>query len=202
LPLSKEKLPNNPLTGPELKEFVLALLRERMENDWLFTSNTTYPRVAGEIVCKFHFSNINLKDAEVRVRLPHIPEAGIEGAPPLKDPEPEQTVTAFSREFEVQSPNLVRVAHGLPITVMKKEPAKPGEIINRMVPESVTYDPAQYEKPTPPVDKDLTVETAKEFGIKVEPPPPLDRELNIQGPAEAESPSQKPKRVRALGYEK
>ncbi len=168
MPLSNERVPNKPLTGAELKEYVLQMLRARMDADCVFGAGVAYPRVAFTISVKFHFTNPHQPKYELK--LPVRPNGAIEGEPPLKDvqPEDEQVVTAFERSVEVDNPNLVRVHAGLPITVTAKIPAAPGEIFNRVEQREVKYDPEQYPKPDSPVDVDRTVETAKEWGLPAE----------------------------------
>lgn len=77
MPLSSERLPNLPLTGPELKQYAVRLLAEELKNrsvpevitscmaelfhdamgrDWLFTQGTSYPRAVIHIKVRLHRS--------------------------------------------------------------------------------------------------------------------------------------------------
>lgn len=167
MPLSTEKVPNNPLTGPELKTFVLSLLERALSQEWVFNPGTSYPRVGVKIVAKFHFLSPSLPRTEIRVR----PVPPVEGAPLHDIGEVESGVIALKIEKRVENPNLERVHAGIPIQVISKPTQAPGEMFPRVESHAVVYDKSEYPEPDPPKRTDISEETAKEWGVKHAIPP-------------------------------
>ena len=163
MPLN-ESVPNKPLNGDELARYAIGLLRERLENDCHFSPTVSYRSVAFEIKIRFHFGQ---PQNDVTVQTFTKPDAalGIEGQPPLADVE-DSEVLAVDLAVTVDSPNLARVAAGLPIEIINRTAAKPNELFGKVERHEVKYDPADYPKPTPPVETDKSEQVAEKWGVK------------------------------------
>jgi hypothetical protein len=159
-----EEVRNKPLTGEELRQYALGLLRDRLENDCHFSSTVSYRSVAFEIELRFHFGQ-PANDVTVRTFTKPDTVLGIEGQPPLSDAE-DSEVLATDLSVTVDSPNLARVAAGLPIEIINRTAAKPNELFGKVERHEVKYDPADYPKPTPPVETDKSEQVAEKWGVK------------------------------------
>lgn len=165
MPLSSEQVPNNPLTGPELKELVILLLRRQLDNDCVFNPGVAYPRVAFSVSVAFHFSNPHFAKHEVNVRVPI--DGAVEGLPPLKEIAAGEThvVDAFRFDVSVENPNLTRVDAEMPIVIVKGARPKPGDMMGGVDRHEVRYEPGGFEKPVAPVEYDLSAATAEKWGV-------------------------------------
>ena len=170
MPMSTERVPNDPLTGPECIEFCCHLLRKALQNEWAFKQGSSYPRIGIELTAKFHFLSVSMPKVNPIFRV----EAPAE-QPPLKDiPEgAAEGVLGLKIEKIVENPNLERVHAGLPITVMTKQGAMPGKMFPTVERHEVVYDPKDYPSVDPPTITDITAETASEWNVAL-PEPPSD----------------------------
>jgi hypothetical protein len=172
MPTNEQRVPNNPLTGAELKAVCLKHVREllmnteidlitaiedRMAKDQLFAPRPyTHPRCRVEIQFRFHWSNRNLPKTEFLV------VAG------QTDPQAEDVVEFISgtnREFSIESPNLERLAAGLPITQVESVKPKPGEMFGSFNTTEIPVNAEEYPKPKPPIDEDTTEFIAADLKI-------------------------------------
>lgn len=192
MPLTKDRLPNTPLTGYELRLWALALLTEElavrsvpdaivremvdafnlaMANDFLFAHNAAYPGIMLEIVVRMHrcgeraaFSIVptftHRNDLPVHTVLVRGPE------PPLAERDGEEQVEAFTLKATAENPNLIRIHYGIPIVVMRKIEPKPGDLFPKFEPETIEYDPAEFESPAAPEVIDATDIHVALWGVK------------------------------------
>jgi hypothetical protein len=165
MPLNeKEQIPNKPLTGSELADYIVFRLRERVTNDHHFGAQISYRRVAFEITIRLHTDR---PTGAWEVHTFTRPEgAVIEGQPPLIEAPGDSEVLALDVAVDVENPNLARVAAGLPVQIVTRQPAKPGEIFPKVEHHEVRYDPTDYPPPTPPVVTDKSEQVAEEWGVK------------------------------------
>jgi hypothetical protein len=160
--LSSETVKNLPLTGPELKELILARMREALDREWMFLPGTSYPRVAWSAEVTIQTANPRA-GGTVAVRARR--EKSVEGPPPLAG-DPESGVVAFSVGETVENPNLTRVGMGMPIAVTRVE--KDGKSpFGRVVSETVKYAKEDYPELPPAKVTRREKEAAAKIGGKV-----------------------------------
>jgi len=154
-------------------------LMGRMRGDFAFAHNAAYPRpqitVTGKFfvenaveqpVYKYHlradfqFINSMMPKHSVEVSGGHerLPD-GISGV-----------VTAFERKIRVENPNLVRVHLNLPIQRLVNHAPKPGETLGKAEMVDVQYDPNDYPPLPEPEERDISRETAREWGVAMTKP--------------------------------
>jgi hypothetical protein len=183
MPLSTDKLPNSPLTGPELKSYTASLLRDELEirsvppavsdavvgamssgmdRDYLFAEATAYPLVQITIEVRLHYANglaaFTVKPSYV-IQNPMAPTHEVfvrSSAPPLTVRSEDEGIEAFTLTTTVENPNLVRIHYGLPIEITRRAHPKPNEMFPRFETETLEYVPADFPEPTGPVVKDET----------------------------------------------
>ena len=78
---------------------------------------------------------------------------------------PITTVVAFTVAEMVENPNLVRVASGLPITIVRAIRPEPGEFIGKIERHEIAYDKTDYPEPPEPVVTDISAECRREWGV-------------------------------------
>ena len=155
MPTADSKIPNNPLTGAELKAVCLKHVRElmqqteaefiaaieyRMSKDQLIAPRpNTHPRAKVSVAFRFQFSNKNLPKTEFTVSAGNSPEE-----------DAEQFVAGVNREIEIESPNLERLAAGLPINQVESVKPKPGEMFGSFKTTEIPVNAEEYPKPNPP----------------------------------------------------
>jgi hypothetical protein len=164
MPLSTEAVPNRPLSGAELIEYVLSVMRKRLESDCHFTRTIAYRQIAFDVTVHFH---LGTPVGEHVVAVSGLNEEGTwkAGAPPLS-PEPEEAeVVASEQHAEVNDPNLVRVHTGQPIVTVTKTPPKPGDILPKIERHETRYDPTNYPEPQAPVETDTSDKTAENWRV-------------------------------------
>ena len=170
MPTQDARVPNNPLTGVELKAVCVKHVRElmqqteaelvaaieyRMSKDQLFApSPYTHPRAKVSVAFKFQFSNKNLPKTEFTVEAGEYPEVNAD-----------QFVAGVNREIEIESPNLERLAAGLPINQIESVKPKPGEMFGSFKTTEIPVNPEDYPKPNPPKDEDTTEFVAADLNI-------------------------------------
>lgn len=170
MPTSDQSIPNFPLNGAELKAVCIRHVRElmqkteadlitaiedRMSRDVLFApSPYTHPRVKVSLGFKFQFSNKNLPKTEFTV------EAGST----FKESD-NSFVSGVNREIEIESPNLERLAAGLPFTKTESVKPKPGDVFPQVVTTEIPVNAADYPQPKPPVDEDTTEFIAADLNV-------------------------------------
>ena len=157
MPLSKERLANKPLSGPELIEVVVADLREVLKRDPMFASYAGYRRVGYNIRITLHLANITYPKHEVKVDpRPHPEQVHIEGPGPLVEPPADLVVVDLERARKVESPNAARIVNGLPLKVSVVAGG-------RLEEKTLTYEPGIVpDGAVPePVDTDRSTETTR-----------------------------------------
>lgn len=171
MPTADQTIPNFPLNGAELKAVCLRHVRElmqqteadliaaiedRMSRDVLFApSPYTHPRAKVSLSFKFQFSNRNLPKTEFTVKA---------GPPPLADAD-NSFISGVNREVEIESPNLERLAAGIPFTKTESVKPKPGEVFPSVVTTEIPVNAADYPKPKPPVDENTTEFVAADLNV-------------------------------------
>jgi hypothetical protein len=172
LPTQKELVSNKPLSGPELAEIIKSDVARMLEGSGFTAGQTAYSRVGYELRLTLHLGLFGMSTSEdaarSRTQAADVVQANSALAAlepfPLADPDPVRTVlesTQMARDIE--SPNLARVEHSLPVTVdVKGQDGHTRE-------ELVTYTPSDVgmkaeEFPLPDLT-DVTPVTKKELGL-------------------------------------
>ncbi len=172
MPTAEDKIPNNPLTGAELKAVCLrhvvdlireteadliAAVEERMRRDQLFApAPYTHPRAQIKIKFEFIWSNRNLPQTKFSVGA---------GDPAHYADADDVFVSATNREIVIESPNLERLEAGIPFTQIESVKPKPGEMFGSFTEKQIPVNPEEYPKPNPPKDEDVTEFIAQDLGI-------------------------------------
>lgn len=165
MPARSELVSNRPLRGDELAKIIEADVHDVLSRDCMMTSRVAYGRISYELRVVLHMDNPAFPQSETIIRakrpsdnlLDLQPElAAIEGAPPLAKPLTEDAyVSATQRNRAIDSPNVARIEHGLPISVVRQGRDTGGNAIS--VEEGVLYPKETVEDViVPPVDHDLT----------------------------------------------
>jgi len=174
----QNQIPNRALNGEELMEIAVQQFRQMLQNDYAFSKQIAYPRVAMTLRATFHLGEPH----PVREIVSYTRASGsVEGEVPL-NPEPEEgTLISLERDVKLDNPNLARVHHDIPIKIVdRKEPEVitnpnplPGELMQTTNPfpsfetRELRYDKEQYPPMEPaPVDRDVSEQKAGELGVK------------------------------------
>ena len=173
MPVAKELVANRPLRGDELAKIIEADVRDVLSRDCMLTSRVAYGRVSYELKVVLHMDNPAFSTSEtvVRSRPPaddvaeSSPELkAIEGPPPLANAGDDSYVAATERHRDITSPNVSRIEHGLPITVIRPGFDTGGNAIS--IEEGIIYPPSVVEDVVkPPLDADLTRMVKEGFGM-------------------------------------
>lgn len=171
MPTSDQAVPNKPLTGAELKTVCLkhvreliqkteteliAAIEERMSKDQLFAVGPyTHPRAHVKINFEFVWSNKNLPATKFPVSVGEVAEPDAT----------EAFVSGVSREFSIESPNLERLAAGIPITQIESIKPKPGEMFGSFKQTEIPVNAEAYPKPNPPKDENTSEFVAADLKI-------------------------------------
>jgi hypothetical protein len=117
--LSTERVVNRPLSGKELRKVILDHVEEMLAKDGMLAEYIGYGRVAFTVRVELHLDNPSTPKHVVRMRASA--EAPLEGAPPLENPSGEAVATGSERVVTVDSPNLTRMYHDMPIHVYRND---------------------------------------------------------------------------------
>ena len=165
MPASNEIVSNRPLSGSELRNIILKDVGNMLDRDGMFSPHIGYGRVAYDVIIKLHIDNPAYPEHQNRTtsRTPATNETD-EGKkaiapPPLQDPSSEAVVAAMQRTREIDSPNLARLEHELPVTITRRD----GQT-GQMIEEPVVYDNKEVV-PTPVKDVDISKKTAAEWEL-------------------------------------
>jgi hypothetical protein len=176
----KDKIENKALNGEELLEVAVSEFRDMLKRDCAFLRTIAYRRAAFTLSATFHLGS----PVREHVMRSHVRKQGevVEGETPLVNPPEDSVVVALERDVKVENPNLARVHHDLPITLIERMPSKPPRLdgmipgeppINDMFPQfettKIRYEKDQYPAPVPPVDRDVSEKAAQRLGVKVRP---------------------------------
>ena len=165
MPLSTETIPNKPLNGEELKRVILDNVRQRLDSDCFFNATIAYTRCAFSFTITVHGAGLQ-QAVEVRSRTKAA--GAIEGEAPLENVEENDSqFTALQRDVKVDSPNLTRIHHGMPITTqVKQPPPTANDPFPSFELQKITYEPGDHPPLAEPKDTDVTEEAAKKLGVK------------------------------------
>jgi hypothetical protein len=197
MPLSTDKIPNFPLTGPEIKEYTLRLLHDELElrsvpdqfigdievamdramsQDFLFKPSTSYPLAEIVVTLRLHYAGDKCAfSVEPRYNLPNMPTypkhsvfVRCGDVPPLALREGAQGCECFTLTAKCDNPNAIRVHFGMPIRLTRRIEPNPGEMFGSFKDETFEYDPATVPEPAAPVVTDESEEFSAKWGISVE----------------------------------
>ena len=160
MPTSREIVANKALSGSELSRIILSDAATLLEGHGLLSGQMAFARVAYELRLTLHMDNPSLPKSLDAVRSRPRSDndiaanpalAAIEAVLPLAQPSPSAIFTSDELHREIQSPNVARLEHSLPIDVAVRD--ADGHTIEHQV----SY-PADYPgmDPVPPTLTDVT----------------------------------------------
>src|SRR6185295_4915012 len=141
MPLSSEHIANRPLSGVELIEVMAKDTASLLKSSGHFSSYVAYGRVSYKITVEIDLGNPYLE--KQRLELRSRAEGVIELHPLSGDDLAAITVT---REREITSPNVARIANNLPIAAQYRD--QDGKVVER----SLVYDAADLPEQPAPTD--------------------------------------------------
>lgn len=159
MPTGKEQIENRALTGAELKQILIKDFTNMLERDAMFANRLSYERASYRI------------KVQLFLPLPQYPEhnAAVSSINPprnekdekkklLTSPPVGQSATmGMQRSRVIDSPNLARLTHGLPITISRRNPES-GRIEEIPVNYEATDAGANYPDLNRAVDEDISKE--------------------------------------------
>jgi hypothetical protein len=125
MPTTKELVANKPLAGVELAEVIRHDVDRMLKESGFLAGQTAYSQVAYELRLTLHLGLPSMPTAADAARSRTQASDVIAANPalaalepfPLAHPTPDAILAATQLTREIQSPNLTRVEHSLPITV-------------------------------------------------------------------------------------
>lgn len=160
MPTANELVSNRPLRGDELHRILMRDVDDVLSQDHTMASHVAYGRVSYEIRVSLHFDNPSFAEHVVTARskprsdneIEANPElSAVEWAPPLRSPSGNDYVRVIERSQKIESPNLARIANGLPVTIVRSDGA------GHSTEEGVHYPSSVVDGVAPvPVDTDLS----------------------------------------------
>lgn len=164
MPLSSERIPNKPLNGQELAQVIVDNVREVLARDCFFMKTVAYTRCAFSFTITVHGAGL-LQPVEVKSQVRAV--GAIEGEVPLENADDDSQFAALQRDVAVESPNLTRIHHGMPITTTVRVP--PATVENpfpSFQERKIEYAPGDYPPLPEPIDKDVTEREAERLKMK------------------------------------
>lgn len=158
MPTSKELVANKPLAGPDLAKIIQSDVAQLLQRDGMFSPHVAYGRVSYEVRVTMHMDNPSYPTHVTTMRsekrsdnqVAAEPElAAIEPDLPLKEPSLEEYVASVERQRRIDSPNLARIEHQLPVTVQvageggssqEKQVVYPKEAVEGVAPAPTDID--------------------------------------------------------------
>jgi hypothetical protein len=113
MPLSTEMVANKPLSGAELVEVIVKDLRVLLDGDAMFRSHVAYGKVKYSVSVELTLANPTYPKHVAQTRPREI-------GPEIEKSDEKVGPVRFTRTREVVSPNVTRIANGLPVTVIAK----------------------------------------------------------------------------------
>lgn len=167
MPTSKELVVNRPLRGTELAKIVMADVASMLAKDTMLANHIAYGRITYSVRLTLHLDAQQPYVATAVSRAPSDNQAeadpsllSIATGPTLPDPSKDAYLSSVERTREIQSPNMARIEHGLPVTILAQ-----GEH-GHAVEKEVVYPPEAVEGISPqPTDVDMTA-IARADGFK------------------------------------
>lgn len=132
MPVAKELVSNKSLSGIELSKIILADVARMLDGNGLLSGHMAFGRIAYDLTLTLHLDLPQLPESSDTVRSRPTPEhPTLEPEPPLADPSPAAVVDASTLTRTIDSPNLARIEHQLPIevTVMGQDGHQREELI-------------------------------------------------------------------------
>lgn len=171
MPTTKELVSNKPLAGLELARIILADFTRMLAENGFLAGQTAYSRVAYDVRLTLHLGLPGMEFSEDHARSRSQATDAIAANPALAALEPEPPLpnapgailSATELTREIESPNLARIEHSLPIevTVMAQDGHAREELIDYS-PGDVGMRDDQF--PQPEV-RDVTAAVKKEMRL-------------------------------------
>ena len=170
MPTANELVPNRPLPGSDLAKIILADCEKLLAADGMLTPHCAYGRISYTVRVTLHLDNpsapnyrseISSKRRATAEVAANPPLGAIEPAPPLADASPTAVLAATESHRVIDSPNLARMEHGIPVTVERRD------MSGHVVEEQLRYPAAAAEGVTvPPTIRDATLDARRELATE------------------------------------
>lgn len=132
MPASNERIMNKALSGREVAAIIRKRVEEILAKDGMYSSNIAYSRVAFNIRVSLQANIAGLPEhiteihsiAGSKTEVKNNPSMEALGVMPLElpaDPE-DEAISSTEIKEQIQSPNVARIEHGMPIPTGKMDP--------------------------------------------------------------------------------
>lgn len=156
-PTSKEIVSNKSLSGIELSKIILADTARMLEGNGLLSGHMAFGRISYDLTLVLHLDLPQMRESTDAVRSrPRSDDevkanpavAAIEAEPPLESPSDGAVVDGSEMHRDIDSPNLARIEHSLPIevTVMGQDGHQREQLIEYQ-PSDVGMKPSDFVQP-------------------------------------------------------
>jgi hypothetical protein len=171
MPTSREIVSNKPLAGTELAAIIRSDIARMLDESGFLAGQSAYSRVAYDIRITLHLDLPAMPTAtevaQSRVAASDViaqrPELGSLEPFPLAQPSAGAALSATGLRRDIDSPNLARVEHSLPVTVdVLGEDGHTREELVTYRPGDVGMDATEFRDPDL---TDLTPEVRRELGL-------------------------------------
>lgn len=179
MPTSNELVANRPLAGSDLLKIIMEDVQRMLDGDAFLTGHVAYHRIAYELRLTLHMDNFSYPKSVTPVRSRPRSEterddkpelAAIESGPPLVAPSKSAYLTSTELTRDIPSPNLARIEHGIPVTIMRRDPNTGG-----MVEENIKYPSEIGESEfVPPTITDVSEAVRAELQQPIEQSEPIN----------------------------
>ncbi len=171
-PTSRELVSNKALSGIELAEIIRADVDRMLQGNGFLRGQTAFSRVSYELRLTLHLDlpSMDLTTDSARSRTQPVGDvrdnpalAAIEPSMPLSTPSADAILESTELHRDIQSPNLARIEHSLPIEV--EVTGQDGHVREQLIQYTPTDVGMKGEDFPVPDIADLTPRMRKELGL-------------------------------------
>jgi len=152
MPTTNEKIVNRPLSGSEMKSYLLSIAQKLVDAEGLLSEHIAFGKVGGEMKLTLKLDNAYFPESVTKIEFTkEDPDAPVTNENELG----EQTAS-----FTMDNPNAERVRLGLPVPVETKQLDGTRQVEHIKYPEEMVED----LPPQQVIISDTTVEVKKRWG--------------------------------------
>lgn len=124
MPTANETVDNRPIDGDELKKILMAEFEKMLGRDAMFSKRLSYPRAAFRMRVQLFLPNpaYPVHTTETASANPAVNEKDEKKKLLTTPPKGQAGTLDREREMTIESPNLARLTHNLPITIQRRNP--------------------------------------------------------------------------------
>jgi hypothetical protein len=151
--VQSEKVVNRPLTGTELKSYLLGICERLLDAEGLLSEHIAFGKISGTIKLTLKLENAYFPESVTTIDFAK--------EQPIENPSGQNDFAQQTASFTMDNPNAERVRLGLPVPVETKQLDGTKQIEHILYPKDDVEDlPAQQVEV-----KDTTAEGKKELGL-------------------------------------